>query len=348
MSATDTRPGTPPGAGTDALAAVLDVLRAAGVDTAGSWRITQLAGGWSRHTHLLTGGDGVGERAYIVRVKPTGALLETDLVREYRVYAAAGAAGVPVPRVYGVDPQADTALGGPFFVMDRVAGRSPLVWRHGDRSALEANWAGSRSVADGVVAALAATHEVPVADLGFLGPPQSFREVVQRWRDTYDEHATVEDPVVAEAFEWVLARDPGPVEPRLVHADFRIGNVLLHDERVTAVIDWELAYLGDPLFDLGYAAMPYYAGKFVAPGSPLVGAFAEADWFVAEYERLRGVRVDREAVRTYTVLGTLQLVTIIAMGLALVARGRSSDTRLAWNRFVVPGLRQDMVRLMGW
>lgn len=332
--------------GPRALVQVLETLRADGVDTAGDWELTQLAGGWSRHTHLLTRRDG--ERGYVVRVKPPGALLDTDLEREYRIYAAAGRAGVPVPAVRGFRTADDSALGGPFFVMDRAAGHSPLVWRSRDRTALEENWRTSRSVATDMVETLAAVHEIPTGDLGFLGPPLGFSEVVQRWRAVHEKNADVDDPVVDEAYEWVLARDPGPCEPSLVHADFRIGNVLLADDRVSAVIDWELAYLGDPLFDVGYAAMPYYAGKFVQPGSDLVGAFAEPEWFVSTYARLRGIDVDPETVRTYTVQGTLQLIAIIGIGLRQFTAGQTSDPRMAWNRFVLPGLRQDIVRLMGW
>ncbi|NWJ71080.1 phosphotransferase family protein [Pseudonocardia sp. ICBG1122] len=328
------------------LAAVLEVLSEAGADTSGDWELTQLAGGFSRHTHLLT--ERGGGRSYVVRVKPPGGLLDTDLAREFGVYAAANGAGLPVPAVVGLRPETDTPLGGPFFVMDRAPGRSPLVWRSKDRAALEENWRSSRSVATDLVETLAAIHEIPAARLGALGPAVGFTELVGRWRDTHHANVDVADPIVEEAYEWVLSREPGSQEPGLVHADFRIGNVLLADERVSAVIDWELAYLGDPLFDLGYLAMPYYAGKFVQPGSDLVGGVAEREWFLDTYARIRGVEVDREAVRTYTVLGTLTLIAIIGIGLRQFADGNTDDPRMAWNRFVLPDLRQDMVRLMDW
>jgi aminoglycoside phosphotransferase (APT) family kinase protein len=329
-----------------ALTEILELLAATGTDTTGQWRLTQLAGGWSRHTHLLV--ERESDRGYIVRVKPPAALLDTDLEREYRIYAAAGRAGVPVPVVHALRSGADNAFGGPYFVMDRAPGRSPMVWRSRDRSELEENWRTSRSVATDVVAALAAIHDIPVSELTFLGPPQSFTDVVSQWRATYEKNALLDDPIVDEAYEWVLARDPGPCSPSLVHADFRIGNILLADEQVSAVIDWELAYLGDPLFDLGYAAMPYYGGKFVRPGSKLIGAFADPEWFAEDYGRRRGVEIDPETIRTYTVQGTLQLIAIIGIGLRQFADGENTDPRMAWNRFVVPDLRQDLVRLMGW
>ncbi|BBG01330.1 MULTISPECIES: phosphotransferase family protein [Pseudonocardia] len=324
---------------------VLAVLGEAGIDTAGDWDLTQLAGGFSRHTHLLS--DRSSGRAYVVRVKPPGGLLDTDLGREYEIYAAAGRAGLPVPAVHGFRA-GDSALGGPFFVMDRSPGRSPLVWRPKDRAELEENWHSRRSVATDLVRTLAAMHDIPAADLAFLGPPVGFAELVGRWRATHRDNVDVADPIVDEAYEWVLSRDPGPCTPGLVHADFRIGNVLLDDGRVTAVIDWELAHLGDPLFDLGYLAMPYYAGKFTGGGSSLVGGFAEAEWLAEMYATLRGVEVDPETVRTYTVLGTLSLIAIIGIGLRQFASGNTTDPRMAWNRFVLPDLRQDMIRLMGW
>jgi aminoglycoside phosphotransferase (APT) family kinase protein len=329
-----------------ALAEVLELLADSGIDTAGQWELTQLAGGWSRHTHLLveTGSD----RGYIVRVKPPAALLDTDLEREYRIYDAAGRSGVPVPSVHALCSSADNAFGGPYFVMDRAPGRSPMVWRSRERAELEENWRSSQSVATDVVATLAAIHDLPVSELTFLGPPLSFTEVVNQWRATYEKNAEVDDPIVDEAFEWVLSRDPGACSPSLVHADFRIGNILLADDQVSAVIDWELAYLGDPLFDLGYAAMPYYGGKFVRPGSKLIGAFAEPDWFMQTYGRRRGIEIDPETIRTYTVQGTLQLIAIIGIGLRQFSDGENTDPRMAWNRFVVPDLRQDLVRLMGW
>jgi aminoglycoside phosphotransferase (APT) family kinase protein len=340
-----TTPGADP-ASEAARAEVLGVLAGAGIDTTGDWDLTQLAGGFSRHTHLLT--ERRGGRGFVVRVKPPGGLLDTDLGREYEIYSTAGVAGLPVPAVHGFRAEADSALGGPFFVMDRAPGRSPLVWRGKDRAELEENWRTSRSVATGLVETLAAMHDISAADLGFLGPAVGFAELVDRWRTTYHDNVDVADPIVDEAYEWVLSRDPGPSTPSLVHADFRIGNVLLDAGRVTAVIDWELAYLGDPLFDLGYLAMPYYAGKFTGGGSPLVGAVADADWFAETYATLRGVEVDPETVRTYTVLGTLSLIAIIGIGLRQFATGNTTDPRMAWNRFVLPDLRQDMVRLMGW
>lgn len=90
-----------------------------------------------------------------------------------------------------------------------------------------------------------------------------------------------------------------PAGSGLVHGDYRIANTVVRNGHITAVIDWELAYLGDRRYDLGYVMLEYLAGKFVQPGSLLVCGVAEAEWFLAEYERLSGARPDREVLRTY-------------------------------------------------
>jgi aminoglycoside phosphotransferase (APT) family kinase protein len=124
--------------------------------------------------------------------------------------------------------------------------------------------------------------------------------------------------------------------------------MLVDGGRVTGVIDWELAFRGDTRFDLGYASLDYLAGKFVLPGSSLLCAVADRSWFYAEYERLSGRPVDLEVVRTYSALGALMLIAILCTGIRLYVDGRTTDVRQAWNRFAIPGLRQDLTRLLDW
>lgn len=338
--------------GTEPLAAVLDVLVDAGrlerADRARDWTLRQLAGGWSRHTLLLTDGPPVAGQAFVVRVKPPGTLLETDLVREYRLYTELARSGVRVPAPHAVDPAVDTALGGPYFVMDWLPGVAPNVWQHRDRTALEGDWADGRGLGTELVDAVAGIHSAPIEAMGFLGPPRSFAACVTGWQEVYERQRIVRDPVVEETVAWLLSREPDPVPPVLVHGDYRIGNTMVEHGRITGVVDWELAYLGDPRYDLGYVSLDYLAGKFVKPGSALLGAVADRDWFFAEYERRSGTAVDREVVRTYSALGALALICILLTGIAMYVAGKTDDVRMAWNRYAVPGLRQDLIRLMQW
>jgi aminoglycoside phosphotransferase (APT) family kinase protein len=133
-----------------------------------------------------------------------------------------------------------------------------------------------------------------------------------------------------------------------VHGDYRPGNCLVQDGRLSAILDWELSFFGDPRFDLGYLSLEYTAGKMAAPGSPLLAAVADYDWFYAEYERVSGRAVDRDVVRTFSVLSALMLIAILTTGLRMYVDGHSADVRMVWLRFAIPGLRQDIAKLMNW
>jgi aminoglycoside phosphotransferase (APT) family kinase protein len=185
---------------------------------------------------------------------------------------------------------------------------------------------------------------VPAGAVPHLG----FLDVVDRWQLIYEERHLVRDPVTEDAFRWLRSRVPADEQRGVVHGDFRVGNVLVDDGRLTAILDWELAYVGDVRFDLGYLALERLAGKHLRPVTTLLNAFAETDWFFEQYEQLTGRAVDREVVRTFSVLGIAMLLATHYMGVWMYANGRSRDFRLAWNRFGAIGLRQDLAHLMAW
>lgn len=335
-------------------AAALELLRS--VDAAGTRAsvvgLTQMEGGWSRHTYAIDvdDPDREGLARYIGRVRPEDSVLDTDLGQEFEIYRVLEGEPVPAPRVYGYEPSADTPFGGPYFLMERLSGEGLNVWRRPDRELLEADWAAGRGIAEDFVDGMAAIHAVAPEKLAGVVAPRDFRGTVGRWREIYEDVRLVPDPIVEEAYAWLLDNEPDPVEPRLVHGDYRIGNCLVDDGRMTGVLDWELAYIGDPRFDLGYMALPYSAGRFISEDtrSPLTGAVAERDWLERRYEVATGDPVDRAVVDLYAALGALMLFSIMGTGLSLYATGKSTDIRAAWSRFVFPGLRADLAALMGW
>jgi len=306
--------------------------------------VVQLSGGWSRHSYEARAGD----RSYIVRVKPPGGLLDTDLVAEYAIYDGLQDSGVAIPRVYFLDGADDTPFGGPYFVMGRVNGRAANTFRVSDRQWLEENWRDSRSIATDVAANLATLHGVDAEHLADAIPRLGYDEVVARWQAVYEEKHITRDPITEEAFVWLAERVPADTWTGLVHGDYRVGNALVEDGRVTAVLDWELAYIGDVRFDLGYLALDRVAGKHLRPVTPLLNAIADKEWFLAEYERLTGKPVDREVVRTFSVLGVMMLLATTYLGIWMHVHGRTDDFRMAWNRFGSPGLRQDLTHLLDW
>jgi aminoglycoside phosphotransferase (APT) family kinase protein len=331
--------------------AVEAALREAGELEAGDavQCVEQLPGGWSRHSYIATAARASGgERRYVVRVKPGGALLETDLGLEYRVYAALDGEQLPTPRVYALVEDEDTPFGGPFIVMEHVDGIAPDMYSRSDQAFLANDWAGSRSIAGDMVEHLARIHQLPPDRLPPDVPQLDFLDVVARWRAVYEDKRLVRDPVVEEAFDWVADRAPGEPWPGVVHGDYRIGNTLIAAGRVRAILDWELVYRGDVRFDLGYLAMPRAAGKHLRARSPLMGTFAEQDWFLDRYAELTRRTVDRDVLRTFQMLGIMMLLATQFTAVWMYARGRTTDFRMAWSRFSFAGLRQDMTGLMQW
>ena len=330
---------------------VLDVMRRAGSvsERAQLSDLVALSGGFSRRMYRADVIDLAGENFdVVVCVRGADSLLESSLEQEYGIYEALVDVPIVTPRVHGKCADSDNPLGGAFFVMDRLAGEAPNVWRASDRERLEENWRGSRGLATDMVSMLAAIHGSDVSSLGDFVKRLTFEQVVTSWKKSYEEVHLARDPIIDEAYEWVLDRIPEPVEDCLVHGDFRIGNCLVDQGRVSGVLDWELAYLGDPRFDLGYLALAYSAGKLFKSGSPLMGSFAERGWFWQNYTALSGSPVDPDVIATFSVLSALMLVTNLSSGVHAFARRGVKDLRLLWGRLPIMSIRQDLTHLMGW
>lgn len=330
----------------DRVSAVTDALR--GHDALGADErvesVTQMAGGWSRHTHLVT----TSKRALVVRVRPAGALLDTDLGLEYRIYAALRTADVRTPEVYAYVPSGEGPFGGPFIVMEHIPGTAPNMYDRADQRWLAENFAGDRAIAQDMVGNLAEIHALEPARLPTGLPVLDFAAVVARWRAVYERRRLIRDPVIEEAFAWVAGRAPAVPWTGLVHGDYRIGNVLVQHGRVQAILDWELCYEGDVRFDLGYQAMPRAAGKHLRARSPLMGAYADRAWFLNRYAELTGRVVSEADLATFSMLGIMMLLATQLTATWMYAYGDTTDVRMAWSRFSFPGLRQDMIELMGW
>jgi aminoglycoside phosphotransferase (APT) family kinase protein len=330
--------------------AVMRALRHAGTFGDGDrvTDLTQLLGGWSRHSFFADAELASGEKhRYVVRAKPQGALLDTDLTAEYHIYRALNDSDIAAPRAFCLEESEDTPFGGPFFVMDFIEGRAANMFQRSDRAWLEEDWNGSRQIAEDMVQNLARIHALPTDHFGDV-PELDFLDVVQRWREVYEEKHLIRDPVVEEAYNWLAENVPQDTWPGLVHGDYRIGNTLVDDGRVRAILDWELAYRGDVRFDLGYLLLEREAGKHLRPRSELLGTFADENWFLGRYAELSGRTVDREALRPFEMLGIIMLLATQFTAVWMYTHGHTTDMRMAWSRFSFAGLRQDMAKLMQW
>ncbi|MFJ9557507.1 phosphotransferase family protein [Nocardiopsis sp. NPDC101807] len=293
-----------PGLDLDRLHAHLDAARPGLV--AGPLRGRVVAGGKSNLTYVV--GDGTGE--WVVRRPPLGHVLATahDMSREYRVMTALRDTAVPVPRTHLLceDPE---VLGAPFYVMEYVGG---TPFRTRDEIAPLGPGA-ARRVAEELIATLGALHAVVPEEvgLGAFGRPEGFLErQVRRWGKQLDASRSRDVPGIDELRARLAASLPEQSAPAVVHGDYRLDNVLATPEgRITAVLDWEMATLGDPLVDLGlmlvYQRQPVGIGG--APATSAEG-FPPPEELVAMYAATTGRDVSRLA--WYVALGCFKLAVI--------------------------------------
>jgi len=273
----------PPGLDLDALGAWLPTA----VPGAGSTLTAELvAGGKSNLTFVVS--DGGAE--WIVRRPPLGHVLATahDMGREYRVMSALRDTAVPVPRTDAFCADA-TVIGAEFYVMERCAG-TPYR-RAAELSLLGA--ARTRTISESLVDILAALHAVDPARVGLadFGRPEGFLgRQVARWKKQLDASHTRDLPAAEELHARLAASVPAESATGIVHGDYRLDNVLVDTadgaDRATAVLDWEMATLGDPLTDLAlmltYHRLGATVGEAVTDASTAPGFLSE-DEIIARY-----------------------------------------------------------------
>lgn len=206
-----------------------------------------LAGGKSNLTYELSDGG----QSWVVRRPPLGHVLATahDMTREYRVMSALRETDVPVPRTFRLcrDPE---VIGAPFYIMEKVDGtpyrRACQLEQIGPERTL--------AISERMIDTLATLHQVDpkAVDLSDFGRPVGFLErQVRRWKKQLDDSHS-RDLVRAEELHAALqANVPADSPPGIVHGDYRLDNLLVNrDDRIAAVIDWEMATTGDPLTDV--------------------------------------------------------------------------------------------------
>ena len=215
----------------------------------GALGVTRIGEGHSNATFLLERG---GARLVLRRApRPPLPPSAHDMLREARVLTALlGTARVP--RVLAVCA-GDEVLGAPFYVMEELRGHVVTEQLPASLRSAEAR----RRAGDDLVDALVELHAVDIASAGLsdFGRPEGYLErQLRRFSALWEHNATRELPLVAELASWLGDALPHPTEACVVHGDYRLGNVMLELEqpRVLALLDWELATLGDPLADLGY------------------------------------------------------------------------------------------------
>jgi aminoglycoside phosphotransferase (APT) family kinase protein len=236
-----------------------DYLRAHIAGYAGALTIQQFQGGASNPTFLLSTGPSVARVHYVMRKKPPGELLPSahQVDREYRIMQALAQTDVPVPRMQVYCDDADV-IGTAFYVMHFVPGRILADPRLPDL-APDARAA----VYDSFGETLAKLHRVDVTAIGlqdFGKPGDYIARQLGRFVKQYRATETELIPEMEDLIRMLPESVPTERHTGIVHGDFKLGNMIVHPTapRLVAVLDWELATLGDPLADLAFSALPWH------------------------------------------------------------------------------------------
>src|SRR5262245_3049400 len=292
------------------------------------------AGDAPLHASLISGGSsnltysiGDGTHEWVLRRPPLGHVLPTahDMKREHTVLAALRDTDVPVPRTLAFC--SDEAVNdAPFYVMEKVEG--DILRTPAEMAALSPDDA--RRCSEELIDVMVAIHAVDyrAAGLDEFGHPDGYLErQVRRWGEQWERSKGREIPAIEELARRLRAALPESPPPTIVHGDYRLDNTMLAPGdagRIVAVLDWEMATLGDPLTDMGLFLVYWGRDQGNLAGSSAVNTeagFLSRDQVVARYAERSGRDVSQ--LDFYEMLAAYKLAIILA---GIEARYRMGKT----------------------
>lgn len=320
--------------------ALADYLRQHMPGASSDLQIEQFPNGHSNLVYLIrTNGQ-----EYVLRRPPLGPLAPRahDMAREYGVLDAVHPYFPEAPRVVLLCEDA-SVIGSTFFLMER---RHGWVIRDSVPRELTAMADYPRLISEAFIDCLVRLHSIDISQgkLSSLGKPAGFVErQVRGWAERWQRAKTEEIEAMDRIVQWLHDRLPPSVDATLVHNDYKLDNIMLRPsgDRVEAVLDWEMATVGDPLADLGLT-MCYWtwaaaaAGDDLHPATPAISAqpgWYTRDEFLHRYAQRTGR--DLANIRYHEVLGIFKLAVILQQIYFRFQRGQTQDERFrAFHRRV--------------
>lgn len=314
--------------------------------------VEQFPGGHSNLTYCLR----FGQLELVLRRPPFGPVAPTahDMPREYRLLKAIHPHFDLAPRPLLLVEETGI-IGAPFYLMERRRG---LVIRHEIPPAIAGQPALYRRISESLVEALVRLHAIEIEKSGLieLGRPAGFvRRQVEGWTRRWERARTSEVLEMETLSTWLLATiPPDPSSPTLIHNDYKLDNVMLDPDdptRILAILDWEMATVGDPLIDLGLL-LCYWPepGDFEITGSALARVTAGPGWMtraeiVEHYAACSGRQV--QDIRWYHIFAIFKLAVVIQQIYHRYQSGQTSDSRFAGFELQVMALARLATRLTG-
>jgi aminoglycoside phosphotransferase (APT) family kinase protein len=317
------------------------------IEGGSSLAIEQFPGGHSNLTYLLR----TPAREYVLRRGPLGPVAPKahDMAREYMVLKAVHPFFDAAPEVFHLCE--DTSIiGAVFFIMER---RHGIVVRDRIPPELAAIPDYPARVSRGFVDCLVELHAVDIEEHGLvsLGKPAGFLErQVRGWFERWNRAKTEEIALMERLIQWLTNHLPVSGDPTLVHNDFKLDNLMLDAEdprRIEAVLDWEMATVGDPLVDLGLILC--YWSQPSDPGGTKASLTSDPGWFtrdelIGRYAELTGR--DLSLINYYEVFALFKLAVVLQQIYVRFHRGQTQDERFRHFDKRVHNLIQQAVALI--
>jgi aminoglycoside phosphotransferase (APT) family kinase protein len=302
-----------------------------------SLQIEQFPGGYSNLTFLLRSGA----REFVLRKPPIGANIKSahDMGREFKVLTALQPVypAIPKPLLYC---ETDEVIGSPFYIMERVKG---VILRNRIPKGLTLDSSTMRSISESTVDNLAALHSIDLHATGLIsmGKPEGYieRQVVG-WVKRYYSAQTDQIMDMNATAEWLSGNKPTETSPAFIHNDYKYDNLVLDPENLShilAVLDWEMATVGDPLMDLG-TSLAYWAEAGDSEAlKPFNLTWLEGnlnrEQVLQRYQAKTGINTDDFLF--YYVFGSFKIAVIVQQIYARFKKGYTQDPRFASLIYVV-------------
>ena len=239
-------------------------------DLQNNLQITQFSNGFSNLTYLLE----IENKSYVLRRPPVGAIKRGhDMSREYKVLSNLNKTFTKAPKAY-IFTKDETIIGAPFYLMEKKEGIILSAKEAYKRKIAAAEFP---IIANSWLDTFVELHQVDYKSIGLadLGKPQGYvKRQVTNWGKQYLKAATDKIPEAHKVMEWMQANQPKIYHHSLIHNDYKYDNIVFADDswqEVSAVLDWEMCTLGDPLMDLG-TSLGYWSmatdGEIIKQGIP--------------------------------------------------------------------------------
>ena len=313
-------------------------------------QVSQFPGGHSNLTYCIS----AGRTEYVLRRPPLGPVPPKahDMAREYHVLSQIGPHFSPAPRIFLLCED-QSVLGAPFFLMER---RKGVTIRRQVPPEIAAHQDYPPRISESFIDCLAELHAIDIRRHGLdaIGRPEGFLErQVRGWSGRWGRARTEPVPEMEALSEWLAREMPASQPATIVHNDYKLDNLILDPQdpgHITAVLDWEMTTVGDPLVDLGIVLCYWsQAGDPPMRREAISPVTAQPDWYSRQALMQRYASAsgrDLTGIRYYEIFGLYKLAVVLQQIYHRFHAGQTNDQRFADFNHRVRGLAESAVLVL--